>query len=76
MGTGLQAMASRQLDEFGTRTLVVGALGMIGRTLSSISLSLGAQLSDSVDGGHRWPRNRRRACAGRRDGFRYRRPFA
>src|SRR3954454_22390976 len=34
MGTGLQAQqASRRLDEFGTRTLVVGALGVIGRSV-------------------------------------------
>src|SRR5260370_34054390 len=35
MGTGLQAQgASRGLDEFGTRTLVVGALGIIGRNVA------------------------------------------
>jgi hypothetical protein len=57
MGTRLQAQgARRRLDEFGTRTVVVGALGISVETLSSISLTLGAQLSDSVDGGHRWPR--------------------
>src|ERR1700704_3743153 len=32
MGSGPQAQqASRRLDEYGTRTLVVGALGVIGR---------------------------------------------
>jgi len=34
MGTGLQAQgANRRLDEFGTRTVVVGALGIIGRNV-------------------------------------------
>src|ERR1700758_5028751 len=34
MGSGLRAQqASRRLDEYGTRTLVVGALGVIGRNV-------------------------------------------
>jgi hypothetical protein len=34
MGSGPQAQrASRRLDEYGTRTLVVGALGVIGRNV-------------------------------------------
>src|SRR5271169_7155835 len=34
MCTGLQAQgANRRLDEFGTRTVVVGALGVIGRNV-------------------------------------------
>ena len=34
MGSGLQAQqAGRGLDEHGTRTLVVGALGVIGRNV-------------------------------------------
>jgi nucleoside-diphosphate-sugar epimerase len=34
MGGGLQEQqASRRLDDYGTRTLVVGALGVIGRSV-------------------------------------------
>ena len=43
MGSGLPAQqASRRLDEYGTRTLVVGALGVSVGALSSTSLTVGA----------------------------------
>lgn len=57
MDAGVQAQqASCRLDEYGTRTLVVGALGVIGRNVVEHLADSGRSVVGSADGSHRWPR--------------------